>query len=204
MGKKSIFVIFLSVAILHYGCTRTKIVKIDNVELQGGSLLKRIDPLVFEVKEFKDEIKTQNFLGMFGEYRVASKKNISEIVTKAIILELKRNGHIVVEGKSNHASVIMGGSIESFNFRHRADFFYHNFKSNVDVSIKMSSPLFPKKTFNKTYKGYYEDKTMADSWRLLKVVVNEALLGMVRDFTADQELLEFLRKIREAGGSEKK
>jgi uncharacterized lipoprotein YajG len=190
-----------------------KIIKIEPIpKLEGGSILRQIDSLTFIINEVKDGrpelIKTVLFNKGDGSHDIVNSSydprlvgiepRVKDIVAQAITAELMRNGHKMLGPKNlGNADVVIDITIQKYWCQTVTGFWTVNYKGRVETFVKMAMPLDSDEVFTKTYGGSYDDIPALAGFGPIKGVLNEALLNMIKDFTTDPELLDFLQKVKE-------
>jgi len=176
-------------------------IKMDKIpELQSGSPLSGIKPLIFAVTHFKNAAGDEGIIGKPGGVWPDFKTDrpVDDIVRQAIINELIRNGHEVLSPESaSKASVIIDGTVRQYWAWHKMAKIPHFHGHvlghvNVDITVRFSDSGT---ILTKTYNGTSDLETQGFTKRNCESALNEALLRMLKDFTMDPDLLDGLNKV---------
>ena len=196
---KSKIILIINLIFIAFLCQScgTKIIYMKQLELKGGgSFFKQIESLTFGINQFDDRRAIKDVVGYHPARYIVTKKEVTDIIAQAIATELKRNGHKVLESNSSDkGDVVIDGIVRKFFFKWRTGWVFAYCEANVEVDIKVTTPLVSNKMFSKKYTGYYKMKEFGGSFRLIRIVLNEALLNMIKDFTTDQDLFDYLHEV---------
>jgi hypothetical protein len=180
---------------LSVGCT--SVVRSDNLEgLHIGSPLRKLNPKTFTFRQFKD-IRTDDpfYVGDYGRGYLKIDQPAANVVALAIRRELERNGHqTVTDPSASNPDYIVDGTVYKFGLS-KITGWKHELTSTVAVKISIIAASDPGVVFDKKYEGTYAVNVgippLAGGGT---EIFNQGLLGMLKELSADEELLSFLEK----------
>jgi uncharacterized lipoprotein YajG len=189
---KNILYLLIFVVFIFPACG-PKVIKL-HIELGGGgSLLKQIEPLIFSVSNIEDKRSSKNLVGNHPIRAVITKRDAKDIIAQSIISELKRNGHKILNSElGGQSDFIIEGNINKFDYNWKTG--YANVDCNATIEIELNiKSTSSNKIFTKRYTGNYYSSEFGGSFKQIRIVLNEALYNMVREFTTDKELFEYIQ-----------
>ena len=155
------------------------------------------------VKEFEDArpIKKQVGACRVGPKIELDDQKVPEIINQAIVKELKRNGHKVLQpGEANKADVIIDGIVRGYWIQSNNYTFSITITGMVETELNITANKNEDKFITKTYRGNYQYETSGmispSVWR---DVINQALLDMIKEFTTDEKFLNRLKRVKKQG-----
>lgn len=185
----------MTLLLLSVGCS--SVVKSDNLgELQIGSPLRSITSKTFAFKEFSDiRGGSQSVVGDCGIVSITLDQPAAKVVESAIRKELERNGHKSVMVSSNaKPDFIVEGTVYKFAFTLIKSGALR-FNSKVAVKLTFTSALDDKKALQRKYEGEYQiSRTFVAPADTCLEIYSQALSGMLKDMSTDEELIAFLGK----------
>jgi hypothetical protein len=174
------------------GCTWT-IVTAKQAPLQTGSALKLVKPLKVCIKDFQDMRGMQKDV---VHYNFKLDKPIATWVHDTIQREFERNGHTCLKpDKEGEADIVVEGLVYRYSIDFQVGIYMSKMVSNVGVKMSIKAVRDPNHVFTKKYDGNSFVNSMSMPLETVSEGQNEALLNMVKDFTTDQELLDFLHLV---------
>ncbi len=191
-------IVSLLVALFWFtGCTY--VLKVNEMEsLQIGSPLRSVLPKTFAFKEFKDIRNVDDPLlirdaGLIkGTHLYVFEQPPAVFVGMWIKKELERNGHKCVTNSSEtKADFIVEGIIYKYAYRLITGMFSATQTANTGVKITISRVPPEKGVFVKSFEGEYTMGGGLDGW---KITSNQALFSMIKEFSRDEELVDFIKK----------
>lgn len=202
--QTALFVMIVFTSCTFSGCAPAVIMINKIPELKGGSPLGDISPLNFVIHDFVDARMIENphkvGYGILGfNHNVLADREAKDLVRQTIVLELKRNGHQVLEPQEkDKADVIIDGSVQEL-WVGATGLYSGEIRASTKIKITANS-LKLEKSLSKIYQGIASQNVTA----LFKFVnkegferlLNDALLSMVKEFTMDPDFLEVLQKVK--------
>lgn len=164
--------------------------------LQTGSPLKSVSPTNFIIHPFEDTREEEaSTIRSFNVNRKTDKP-IAKVVEDAIKKELQRNGHKFLESSStDNKAIVIEGTVYQFSLASTPGILYMTLSGDVAVKITAYPSNQPDNMFIKKYKGHYSGEWIAPRQKE-PLVMNEALLEMISEFTTDEEFIMFLNKTK--------
>jgi hypothetical protein len=185
-------------AFLVSGCTNVMVTAKDIPSLKAGSPLRSTSPKTFAFKEFNDVRNVDDpllILGWCSTRCCRFESAPSAIVLMLIKKEFERNGHKCITYSSNvTADFIVEGSFYKNLLVLRPGLIYSEFYTKTGVKLTISRISGEKNIFVKSYEGDGTIHGAIDSLELAKSSAREALLSLIKEISADLELIEFLKK----------
>lgn len=192
------FVAVMAVTVIIAGCAMTMTIKTKDIpQLQTGSPLKSINPKRFAFKEFKDiRGREPSLVGKIKALEFNLDMPAATVLAAAIKRELERNGHAcVADTPESKANFIIEGAVYKYWLKEDASFSAATIIGNVAVKLTVSSVSDEKKVMTKSYEGeYYLSAGFGVRPGSCDAVLNQALLGMVKEISTDPELIAFIEK----------
>jgi uncharacterized lipoprotein YajG len=163
--------------------------------ITGGSPLRGVQPVRFAVDTFADGRYVKNAVGMYNPVRkLVLRDDVRETFRQAIVAELRRNGHVVLEGRdAEQATFVVDGTVLGLWFYVKSGFVKGGYGASAHATIGVTRRDAPDVNVSKQYSGVYEKSSFWGTYHV-DAVLNEALLSMVKEFTADNDVLEFLSR----------
>jgi len=194
-------VLILIILVITIQACGTAVIKMDQIpRLEGGSPLSSIEPVTFIIKA---ESRTGKYVGLGvapGGRHAELDRKVSDVVAEAIGMELKRNGHRVLESSDiNKADLVIIGIVLRYWVEPPKSFLVPTHVGTAQTHITILKAKDSVEMLSKTYEGVYHRKEQflkLPGVAYFKDVLDNALLNMVKDFTTDPEFLDCLQKIR--------
>ena len=193
LSSKAFFLVLGSLALT--SCATHTIKTLNQPSLQTGSPLKSVRALRVYVGEFEDvRGLAPGFVGfMPGGNKYNLDRSVSQVVRDSIQSEFQRNGHICLgTGQQSQADIVIEGSVYLYMFAWTPA----EMTGHVGVKISVKAVSRPSDLFSKKYDGNYTLSGHVFSIGTDKPhkVLNEAHLNMLKEFTTDEEFLDFLKR----------
>lgn len=184
----------LTLVILFLGaCIGTPTIKMETIpELKVGSPLSEVKPLTFYVKRFGDEVG--EVISVVGPEIWFIKIDIpaNQLFSQAIANELKRNGHTVfLYENDGKADIIIDGAVKKYFIESPHSGFYSRNTGYAEAEITLIKTSDDTESMSKLYRGSFDCGTAR-----CRTCLYETLLDMVKDFSTDPDLLEFVKSIK--------
>jgi uncharacterized lipoprotein YajG len=189
-------ILLMAVLFMFGGCT--KIVKSGDMDnLKTGSPLKSVGQKVFSLRTFKDvrSVSDSSLLGNAGA-NYAMDQPVAIVAEAAVKKEFERNGHyFVTDLNQKRPDFFIDGSVYKFGIYMSRTPFTTTVTGNVAVKLTIESSSPDKRILIKTYEGKYEESRSFGFYTgTITDIINQALLGVVKDMSTDQGLIVFLEK----------
>jgi hypothetical protein len=160
--------------------------------ISGGSPLRGVQPATFAVDTFGDQRQVKDAVGMHnGVRKLVLRDDVAEVFRQAIVAELRRNGHMVLEGRdAEQAAFVVDGAVLGSWFYLKPGFVKGGYGASAHATIGVTKRDAPGARVFRQYSGVYEKSSYWVGQRT--ETLNEALLNLVKDFTTDGDVLELL------------
>ncbi len=164
--------------------------------LQTGSPLSALKRLKVCVAQFEDARGVApDHVGQIGVREMKLDKPVAAMIQDSVRREFERNGHIGVEpGRAQEADIVVTGTVYRYSLDQQVGYVSVKVMGNVGVKVSIKSASRPTEVFVKKYDGTYYTSGMGISNGKAIKVLNEARLNMLKEFTGDQEFLDFLKR----------
>jgi len=186
------FAALVTALILSVGCHGTFVMRTDELAgLQTGSPLRGIASKTFALKEFTDARRTDPYMVFdFKGDKWKLEQPVTAFAAMAIRKELERNGHTCIAySPASKADFIIGGAV----FKYRIDQIYvGSFYAYVGVKVTINPASAGNRVLIKSYDGEAIGPGLPrGTW---KEQLNRANSAMLKEFSNDPDLIEFLEK----------
>ena len=162
-------------------------------ELKVGSPLSGVKPVTFYVKRFGDEVGEMIEVIPVGHAKGFIKIDIpaNQLFSQAIANELKRNGHTVfLYENDGKADIIVDGVAKKYLIEFPISTFHSRNTGYAEAEITLIKISDATESMSKLYRGSFDCRTVD------RTCLYETLLDMVKDFSTDPDLLEFVKSVR--------
>jgi len=149
--------------------------------LETGSPLRAVAPKVFCVEKVTDP-KTPT-------------SNLGTTVAEALKRELIRNGQKCVATKEPGVDFVISGTILGCGVGINHYALSSKIEANAALDMVVTSQRTPQRVFKKTYRGesYMSGVFLVPEGRKMSDCRDEALLNVVKEFSTDPEVIDFLK-----------
>jgi hypothetical protein len=156
--------------------------------------LAEIPELSFDITEFRDERPIQEKIGIYRNAfdkiitsKVTTTKPVVQIVQEAIAEEFVRNGHLRNPDEKN---IVITGAVTDCWIENLVYEEYAEITCTIQADIEIVSAQTNEVLLTRSYRGSYISRGVNS-----ELTMSKALIRMVRQMSADPELLEVLKNM---------
>jgi uncharacterized lipoprotein YajG len=129
---------------------------------------------------------------------IVTSRPVTDIVAEALAVEIRKNGHSVVSGKTD---AVLSVAVEEFRLDVVTGYSTKQYVGRVVIALTVTDPHSGDKLLSRTYVGISRRKVEKDSDNGCRDTMEVALARTMRDLATDPELAAVLTRLLTAFNS---
>ena len=161
------------------------------------AMLSSVPPLRIEIPPLVDRrVDAQRIGAVDNGKSITTSRPVVDIVREALVTELGKNGHVVVEAGQD---AILAGEVDEFWLDIVPGYPEIHYVGRVALGLVVMNPRTGERVVTRHYVGIRRQQADPDSSEVRRVVMDTALARTIRDLATDRALVAALSRLRSAG-----